>query len=141
MDNIVQKTKKVKTAGISLPENVINYIDNQRGDISRSKYILRIIEKNLPSKVSSFSQSEGRSISRSIAMNNPESDNKDTDSLAFKDKACIAHCNKEGTELLNIIYVNRVGRFCRVHAEELLALGLVTPLENSPENEVKSNGI
>ena len=70
-------------------------------------------------------------------MNNHDSDNKDTDSLAFKDKACIAHCNKEGTELLNIIYINRVGRFCRVHAEELLALGLVTPLENSPENEGK----
>lgn len=67
-------------------------------------------------------------------MYNHDSDNNDTDSLAFKDKACIAHCNKEGTDLLNIIYLNKVGRFCRAHAEELLALGLVTPLENSPEN-------
>lgn len=59
MNNIVKQKRKVKTAGISLPEGVIKYIDNQRGDISRSKYILRIIEKNLPSKVSSFSQKAG----------------------------------------------------------------------------------
>ncbi len=52
----IEKTKKIKTTGVSLPEGVIEYIDNQRGDISRSKYILRIIEKNLPSKVSSFSK-------------------------------------------------------------------------------------
>ncbi|WP_458720622.1 hypothetical protein [Candidatus Nitrosocosmicus sp. R] len=135
------KLKRKWTTGISLDKEIWNKIDESRGDVSRSKYVLRIIEKSLPSKVSNFSQSEGRSISRSKAMNNHDSDNKDTDSLAFKDKACIAHCNKEGIELLNIIYINRVGRFCRVHAEELLALGLVTPLENSTENEVKSNGI
>lgn len=52
----IDKTNKIRTAGVSLPESVIKYIDNQRGDISRSKYILRSIEKTLPSKVSSFNK-------------------------------------------------------------------------------------
>jgi len=31
--------------GISLPTNIIRKIDNERGDISRSRYVLRILEK------------------------------------------------------------------------------------------------
>jgi hypothetical protein len=56
--NCYKKPEKigVRTTGISLPDNVIKTIDSQRGDISRSKFILRIIEKVLPSEVSSFSQ-------------------------------------------------------------------------------------
>jgi metal-responsive CopG/Arc/MetJ family transcriptional regulator len=33
--------------GISLPEDVLRKIDSLRGDISRSKYLLRILEKYL----------------------------------------------------------------------------------------------
>jgi hypothetical protein len=47
---------KIRITGLSLPEGIVKSIDSQRGDISRSKYILRIIEKNLPSKVSNFGQ-------------------------------------------------------------------------------------
>jgi len=47
---------KIKITGISLPEKIIKNIDAHRGDINRSKYILRILEKELPSEVSSFSQ-------------------------------------------------------------------------------------
>ncbi len=36
--------------GISLPENVIEKIDTQRGDIARSRYILRLIESSLEHK-------------------------------------------------------------------------------------------
>lgn len=31
--------------GISLPANIIKKIDTERGDVSRSRYVLRIIEK------------------------------------------------------------------------------------------------
>ncbi len=47
---------KIRITGISLPEKIITAIDEQRGDINRSRYIMRIIEKALPSKVSSFSE-------------------------------------------------------------------------------------
>lgn len=33
------------SVGISFPKNVIEKIDSERGDISRSKYLLRIIER------------------------------------------------------------------------------------------------
>jgi hypothetical protein len=59
MANITSRKHKeigVRITGISLPYKVIKSIDDQRGDISRSKFILRIIEKVLPSEVSSFSQ-------------------------------------------------------------------------------------
>jgi hypothetical protein len=32
--------------GISFPKNLIIRIDNERGDISRSRYLVRMIEKN-----------------------------------------------------------------------------------------------
>jgi hypothetical protein len=32
---------------ISWPKDLISKIDTQRGDVSRSKYLLRIVEKNL----------------------------------------------------------------------------------------------
>ena len=38
----MQKTVGV---GISLPKNVISKIDEERGDISRSRYLLRLLEK------------------------------------------------------------------------------------------------
>ena len=33
--------------GFSLPKDLIELIDRERGDISRSKYVLRLIEKSL----------------------------------------------------------------------------------------------
>jgi hypothetical protein len=33
------------SVGISFPKKVIEKIDSERGDISRSKYLLRIIER------------------------------------------------------------------------------------------------
>jgi len=53
---MVKKKSDIRITGISLPEKMITYIDNQRGDINRSKYVLRILEKALPSEVSSFSE-------------------------------------------------------------------------------------
>ena len=46
----------IRITGISLPEKIIKAIDEQRGDINRSRYLLRIIEKALPSEVSSFGE-------------------------------------------------------------------------------------
>lgn len=53
---MAEKPSKNKITGISIPEDIINTIDFQRGDINRSKYILRLLEKSLPSKVPSFSK-------------------------------------------------------------------------------------
>ena len=39
---IMQKTKGI---GISLPKEFMERIDGDRGDIPRSKYVLRILEK------------------------------------------------------------------------------------------------
>jgi hypothetical protein len=37
--------RKCRNAGFSLPAELMNEIDAQRGDISRSRYLLRLIEK------------------------------------------------------------------------------------------------
>ena len=42
MDTIDNKSK---SAGISIPRNLLSKIDKDRGDISRSRYIVRIIER------------------------------------------------------------------------------------------------
>lgn len=38
--------RKNASAGISLPFEIMQKIDFDRGDVSRSKYLLRIIQKN-----------------------------------------------------------------------------------------------
>ena len=35
----------IKSSGISLPVDILQKIDNERGDIPRSRYILKILEK------------------------------------------------------------------------------------------------
>ena len=37
--------QKSTSVGISFPKKVIEKIDEERGDVSRSKYLLRIIER------------------------------------------------------------------------------------------------
>lgn len=37
--------KKVIPTGLSLPIELMRQIDSERGDISRSRYVLRILEK------------------------------------------------------------------------------------------------
>lgn len=39
--------EKRQIFGVSLPKNVVEKIDEQRGDVPRSKFILRIIERHL----------------------------------------------------------------------------------------------
>ncbi len=34
--------------GISLPRQIIGQIDSERGDVPRSRYVLRILEKQYP---------------------------------------------------------------------------------------------
>lgn len=36
-----------KNIGISLPEEIVNNLDNIRKDVSRSKYILRLVEEKI----------------------------------------------------------------------------------------------
>ena len=51
-----KKQTTIRITGISLPEKIIKAIDEQRGDINRSRYLLRIIEKALPSEVSTLAR-------------------------------------------------------------------------------------
>ena len=37
--------KRYKATGISLPDEFLKEIDSERGDISRSRYLLRLLEK------------------------------------------------------------------------------------------------
>lgn len=41
------RDNKSRITGISLPENIIKWIDKERGDITRSRYILRLIEREM----------------------------------------------------------------------------------------------
>jgi hypothetical protein len=43
--------QKNKPTGFSLPSELIQKIDDERGDIPRSRYLLRILEKTYPSKM------------------------------------------------------------------------------------------
>ena len=39
--------QKYIAVGISLPQPIVSKIDSRRGDVSRSRYVLRILEKTL----------------------------------------------------------------------------------------------
>jgi metal-responsive CopG/Arc/MetJ family transcriptional regulator len=43
--------QKSIAVGVSLTKEILAKIDTERGDISRSRYILRIIEKNVSNNV------------------------------------------------------------------------------------------
>jgi metal-responsive CopG/Arc/MetJ family transcriptional regulator len=40
----------VISVGISLPKNILDRIDSERGDVSRSRYLRRVIQNTLLSK-------------------------------------------------------------------------------------------
>jgi hypothetical protein len=42
---MIKGNQKSKSAGISIPTDLLSKIDKDRGDISRSRYIVRIIER------------------------------------------------------------------------------------------------
>ena len=42
---MIKVHNKSKSAGISIPTDLLSEIDKNRGDISRSRYIVRIIEQ------------------------------------------------------------------------------------------------
>jgi hypothetical protein len=54
----MDKTVKL---GITLPKSIIQRIDKKRGDIPRSRYILRSIESYLGSSSSSSKETDNRS--------------------------------------------------------------------------------
>jgi hypothetical protein len=54
--------------GISLPKEIVKKIDIQRGDIPRSKYLLRILEKTY-SPASSSMNTKHRKVERNESQN------------------------------------------------------------------------
>ena len=62
---------KSKTYGLSLPTQLFEEIDSQRGDISRSRYILRILEKGLD-----VTRKEKRSSSNQLMADNSNTETK-----------------------------------------------------------------
>jgi len=51
----MSKLKSSKVKGISFPDTVWNRIDKARNDVTRSKFLLRLVEKSLNN--SSFDES------------------------------------------------------------------------------------
>jgi hypothetical protein len=48
--------QKYNSVGISIPTDILLIIDKERGDISRSRYILRILQKTFPTNNVSYSK-------------------------------------------------------------------------------------
>ena len=48
-----------KVTGFSIPQNLITIIDEQRGDVTRSKYVTRMIEHSLSCKNEKSVQGNG----------------------------------------------------------------------------------
>ena len=38
------KSSKINRLGISLPTQIVDRIENERGDVSRSRFVLRLLE-------------------------------------------------------------------------------------------------
>lgn len=55
-----------RPVGISLPNNIIERIDRERGDISRSRYILRKLQANSESK-------SNKILQQTVGLRAPES--------------------------------------------------------------------
>jgi hypothetical protein len=55
--------------GISLPKEIVTKIDSERGDVSRSRYLLRIVEKLYRRQTSSFATTKisgGKSLDNGL---------------------------------------------------------------------------
>jgi hypothetical protein len=52
--------RNTKNAGVSLPVEWMHRIDEQRGDISRSRYLLRLLEKAYTKEM--LQQSQGQRV-------------------------------------------------------------------------------
>jgi hypothetical protein len=50
--------RKTVTSGVSLPSELIHRIDKDRGDIPRSKYLLRILQKSYDSQANQKEEEE-----------------------------------------------------------------------------------
>ena len=66
---------KVNSVGISLPTEMISKIDTERGDIPRSRYILRVLRERNKLK------EEGRSSNTTKNNNSQDSPNREVGSL------------------------------------------------------------
>jgi hypothetical protein len=68
-------------------------------------------------------------------MNHLQLDKINNDTRQFKDEGCIAcYCENEATQFLKIVYLNKVGRFCEYHSEDLVTLGLATFIKDIKES-------
>lgn len=49
--NNITLLKPTTPIGISLPEDIVEKIDTMRGDVTRSRFILRLIESSLKNSI------------------------------------------------------------------------------------------
>jgi hypothetical protein len=68
---------KVNSVGISLPTEIISKIDTERGDIPRSRYILRVLRDSNMNKL----KEEGRSSTTTKNNNSQDSPDREVGSL------------------------------------------------------------
>ena len=68
--------RKISSVGISLPPEIISNIDTERGDISRSRYVLRALQNTFSSK-EKLKEEKRRSIDTTIKSKNSSQDSPD----------------------------------------------------------------
>jgi metal-responsive CopG/Arc/MetJ family transcriptional regulator len=61
--------------GISLPREIITRIDNERGDVSRSRYVLRIVQKAYRDNSSGEGQKNKLDSVRKLTYTQPNESN------------------------------------------------------------------
>jgi len=63
-NGFIRSMETNKTVSLSIPKNVLNKIDTNRGDVNRSRYILRLIESNFEDNNSTTTKLETLPIAK-----------------------------------------------------------------------------
>ena len=74
--------QKCKSTGLSLPQELFEIVEAKRGDISRSRFLLRIIEKTLENEIiSPEGQTPNHNSNAGAGNNNRSPPSKDSESV------------------------------------------------------------
>lgn len=130
MTMVRENTNKRIPCGLSLSAEFIKEIDSKRGDISRSKYVQKLIKKGMnltTESLTDFPQVKSGWQKPMIDITNSEQEE-------FKICPGIG-CDNRGIYKLKVILVNRCAYFCAKHKKELEECGLVASDDNSKTME------
>jgi len=142
MTNVI--TRKNVPFGLSLSKELMRSIDEERGDISRSKFVSRLLENNFeklatikdePFHKNSVPVDLGLDIEDQEAVTLEEkngligqdsSPKANSDPTTQEHKICVGKsCNNIATNELKILYINKTAWFCDSCKKDLFDLKLV----------------